>query len=69
MIYQEQYHKAFAAKLFYPCELQQNGEINILRIKFNDNYADLFTKSLLATIFQKYNMLELVCIVLDICKV
>jgi len=69
MIYQEQYHKAFAAKLFYPCELQQNGEINILQIKSTDNYVDLFSKSVPNTTFQKYNMLELVCIVLDICKV
>ena len=46
--------KHIAPKLFYPHELQQNGEINILRIKSNDNYADLFTKSLPATTFQKY---------------
>ena len=46
--------KHIARKLFYPHELQQNGEINILRIKSNDNYADLFTKSLPTTIFQKY---------------
>ena len=46
--------KHIAPKLFYPHELQQNGEINILRIKSNDNYADLFTKSLPTTTFQKY---------------
>jgi len=46
--------KHIARKLFCPHELQQNGEINILRFKSNDNYADLFTKSLSATTFQKY---------------
>ena len=46
--------KHIAPKLFYPHELQQNGEINILRIKSNDNYTDLFTKSLPATTFRKY---------------
>ena len=47
--------KHIAPKLFYPHELQKkNREINILRIKSNDNYADLFTKSLPATTFQKY---------------
>jgi hypothetical protein len=46
--------KNIAPNLFYPHELQQNGEINILWIKSNDNYANLFTKSLLAISFQKY---------------
>ena len=40
-------------KLFYPHKLQQNGEINILQIKSCDNLADLFTKSLPTSIFQK----------------
>ena len=33
-------------KLFYPHELQKNGEIEILQTKSCDNLADLFTKSL-----------------------
>jgi hypothetical protein len=40
-------------KLFYPHELQQEGEINILPTKLCDNLADLFTKSLLASSFEK----------------
>ena len=35
-----------APKLFYPHELQENGDINILQTKSCDNLADLFTKSL-----------------------
>jgi hypothetical protein len=41
-------------KLFYPHELQQNGEINILQTKSCDNLADLFTKSLPGTTFQNF---------------
>jgi hypothetical protein len=40
--------------LFYPQELQANGEISILQIKSCDNHADLFTKSLPLAIFDKY---------------
>lgn len=46
--------KHIAPKLFYPHELQQNGEINILQTKSCDNLADLFTKSLPNSTFQKY---------------
>ena len=46
--------KHIAPKLFYPHELQKNGEINILQVKSCDNLPDLFTKSLLASTFQKY---------------
>ena len=45
--------KHIVLKLFYPHELQQNGEINILQIKSCDNLADLFTKSLPTSVFQK----------------
>jgi hypothetical protein len=38
-------------KLFYPHELQQNGEISILEIKSCDNHAYLFRKSLPLAIF------------------
>ena len=45
--------KHIAPKLFFPHELQKNGEIDILQIKSCDNLADLFTKSLPAAAFQK----------------
>jgi hypothetical protein len=38
--------KHIAPKLFYPHELQKNGEIDILQTKSCDNLGDLFTKSL-----------------------
>jgi hypothetical protein len=38
--------KRITPKLFYPHELQVNGEISILQIKLCDNLVDLFTKSL-----------------------
>jgi len=46
--------KHISPKLFYPHELQQKGEINILQTKSCDNLADLFTKSLPASSFEKY---------------
>ena len=46
--------KHIAPKLFYPHELQQSGDINILQVKSCDNLADLFTKSLPASTFEKY---------------
>ena len=46
--------KDIAPKLFYPHKLQESGEINILQIKSCDNLADLFTKSLPTSIFQKF---------------
>ena len=46
--------KHIAPKLFYPHELQQSGEINILQTKSCDNLADLFTKSLPASTFEKF---------------
>jgi hypothetical protein len=45
--------KHIAPKLFYPHELQNNGEINILQTKSCDNLADLFTKSLPYSTFSK----------------
>ena len=45
--------KYIVPKLVYPHELQENGEINILQIKSCDNLADLFTKSLPTSVFQK----------------
>ena len=46
--------KHIARKLFYPHELQKNGEIEILQTKSCDNLAGLFTKSLPTSLFQKY---------------
>jgi hypothetical protein len=46
--------KHMAPKLFYPHQLQLNGEINILKTKSCDNLADLFTKSLPASSFEKF---------------
>ena len=46
--------KHIAPKLFYPHELQKSGKINILQVKSCDNLADLFTKSLPTSTFQKY---------------
>jgi hypothetical protein len=43
--------KHITPKLFYPHELQQNGEIEILQTKLCDNLADLFTKSLPYSMF------------------
>ena len=54
MLYKEQYHKTHCSKLFYPHELHKNGEIEILQTKSCDNLADLFTKSLPTSLFQKY---------------
>ena len=45
--------KHIAPQLFYPHQLQQSGEINILQMKSCDNFVDLFTKSLPASIFEK----------------
>ena len=45
--------KYITPKLFYPHELQQSGEINILQTKSCDNLTDLFTKSLPASTFEK----------------
>ena len=46
--------KHIAPKLFFPHELQKDGEINILQTKSCDNLADLFTKSLPYSTFSKY---------------
>jgi hypothetical protein len=47
-------NKHISPKLFYPHELKQNGEIDILKTKSCNNLADLFTKSLLASSLEKY---------------
>jgi hypothetical protein len=45
--------KHIAPKLFYPHKLQLSGELNNLSTKSCDNMADLFTKSLPASSFEK----------------
>jgi len=45
--------KDIAPKLFYPHKLQEIGEINISQITACDNLAELFTKSLPTSVFQK----------------
>jgi hypothetical protein len=45
--------KHIAPKLFYPYELQLSGEINILSTNYCDNMADLFTKTLPTSSFEK----------------
>ena len=45
--------KHISPKLFYPHELKQMGEIDILQTKSCDNLADLFTKSLPTSSFHK----------------
>lgn len=42
-----------APKFFYPHELQKNDEVKILQIRSCENLADLFTKSLPASSFQR----------------
>jgi hypothetical protein len=46
--------KHMAPKLFYHHQLQKVGEIEILQTKSCDNLADIFTKSLATSLFQKY---------------
>jgi hypothetical protein len=49
-LYQKQYQPAYFS---YPHELQHKGEIDILKTKSCDNLADLFTKSLPTSSFEK----------------
>jgi hypothetical protein len=45
--------KHIIPKLFYPHELQVNGDISIMHTKSCDNLADLFTMSLPYCTFSK----------------
>jgi hypothetical protein len=45
--------KHIAPKFFYPHELQKSGKIKILQARSCGNLVDLFTKSLLASSFNK----------------
>ena len=46
--------KHVAPKFFYPHELQKNGVIVVKKVRSSDNLADLFTKSLHTSTFEKY---------------
>jgi hypothetical protein len=46
-------NKHISPKLFYPMNFRKKGDINILQTKSCDNLADLFTKSLPYSTFQK----------------
>jgi hypothetical protein len=59
-------NKHIAPKLYYRHELPENVDINILHTKSYDNLADLFTKSLPYSTFQKcvqgIDMRRLMCL-------
>nr|AAS79613.1 putative copia-like polyprotein [Ipomoea trifida] len=46
--------KHIAPKFFYPHELQKSGEILIEKVRSSENLADLFTKSLPTSTFEKF---------------
>ena len=46
--------KYIAPKFFYPHELHKNSVIIIEKVRSSDNLADLFTKSLPTSTFEKY---------------
>ena len=46
--------KHIAPKFFYPHELQKNGVIIIVKVRYSDYLANLFTKSLPTSTFEKY---------------
>jgi hypothetical protein len=50
-------NKHMTPKLFFPHDLQKNGDTNILQIKSCDNLDDLFTKSLPYSSFHKYSIM------------
>jgi len=45
--------KHISPKFFFTHDLQQNGEINVQQIRSSDNLADLFTKALPTSTFEK----------------
>ena len=46
--------KHISPKFFYPHDLQKQGEVQMLQARSCDNLADLFIKSLPATMFRKF---------------
>ena len=45
--------KHISLKFFYAHKLQKDGEIDVQKIRSNDNLADLFTKVLPSATFKK----------------
>ena len=45
--------KHISPKFFFTHDLQQNGEIEVQQIHSSDNLADLFTKALPTSMFEK----------------
>ena len=45
--------KHISPKFFFRHDLQQNGEIEVQQIRSSDNLADLFTKALPTSTFEK----------------
>lgn len=45
--------KHISPKFFFTHDLQQNGEIEVQQIRSSDNLADLFTKALPTSTFEK----------------
>ena len=45
--------KHISPKFFFTHDLQQNGEIDVQQIRSSDNLADLFTKALPTSTFEK----------------
>ena len=46
--------KHISPKFFFTHDLQQNGEIEVQQIRSSDNLADLFTKALPTSTFEKF---------------
>ena len=46
--------KQYFTKFFYMYRLQKSGEIDVQQIRSSDNLADLFTKVLPTTTFNKF---------------
>ena len=45
--------KHISPKFFFTHDLQQNGEIEVQQFRSSDNLADLFTKALPTSMFEK----------------
>ena len=45
--------KHISPKFFFTHDLRQNGEIEVQQTRSSDNLADLFTKALLTSTFEK----------------
>ncbi|XP_070057225.1 uncharacterized protein [Nicotiana tomentosiformis] len=52
-IYQRRHTKHISPKFFFTHDLQQNSEIDVQQIRSSDNLADLITKALPTSTFEK----------------